>query len=200
MLYSTVDYSMSHTHLKMSTKQKALNWTQVKNQIQDFSREALLDLIHHLYKASDLNKAFLTARFQPDATLHSKELVALKKRIYRLMCPNIRSSNNNPNLREGRKIISDYKKTGDVLGTLDLMLVYVEAGNEFTQCYGDNDAPFYDSLCNMMAAFAKLFQQNPQDYRPFFQERLQHLYRASSGIGWGYSDDIRATLESIDIP
>ncbi len=184
----------------MTTKTKALNWTQVKKRIENFSHLALLDLIHQLYQANDNNKAFLTARFQPEATLGSKELEAMKKRIHRLMCPNLSSYNSfsaDPQPREARKIITDYKKTKDVLGTLDLMLAYVESGNEFTCTYGDINSPFYDSLCSMLDAFSKLFEESPAEYWPYFQDRLQQLARSADGIGWGYGDYVMDTAKAL---
>lgn len=183
----------------MATKTKALTWTQVKKRIENFSQLALLDLIHQLYQASDNNKAFFTARFQPEATLGSKELEALKKRIHRLMCPGIHSANGYPQLREARKIITEYKKTKDKLGTLDLILAYVEAGNEFTCLYGDIDGPFYDSLCSMLDSFAKLFQESSDEYRPYFLERIQHLVLSSSDIGWGYGDYVHDVAKELGV-
>jgi hypothetical protein len=185
--------------VKSPEKPKSMTWTQVKKHIQDFSQASLLDLIHQMYNASDINKAFLTACFQPEATLGSKELTDMKKRIHRLMCPNLNSYNADPQIREARKIITEYKKTKDTLGTLDLMLAYVEAGNEFTCTYGDIDSPFYDSLCSMLDAFAKLFQQSPDEYRPYFQDRLQALARSASNIGWGYGDYVSDVAKELGV-
>ena len=184
----------------MSGKPKSMTWTQVKKQIQGFSQAGLLDLIHQMYNANDLNKAFLMARFQPEATLGSTELEAMKKQIHRYMCRRHTTAYNYylvPKYGPARKIITEYKKTKDVLGTLDLMLAYVEAGNKFTQTYGDIDARFYDSVCAMLDAFAKLFRQSPEAYMPHFQERLRQLSRKSAGIGWGYSDHVKATISEL---
>jgi hypothetical protein len=183
-------------------KAKALTWTQIKRHIQDFSQAGLLDIIHELYKANDLNKVFLTARFQPGATLESRELLGFKKQIHKYMCPNPTSSNEYfLNLKYGpaRKIITNYKKTKDVLGTMDLMLTYVEAGNEFTQTYGDIDGPFYDSVCAMLDSFVKVFMACEDEAMPYFKERLQQLARDSQGIGWGYSDHVRETIRSLGL-
>lgn len=57
---------------KLKAKSKNLTWTQVKKHIEHFSQASLLDLVHQLYELNDLNKAFLTVRFQPDATFGSK--------------------------------------------------------------------------------------------------------------------------------
>ena len=184
---------------KPKTKSNSLTWTQVKKHIQDFSQPALLDLIHQMYTASDINKGFLTARFRPEATLGSQELETMKQRIHRLMCPKLSSYDDNPQPREARKIITDYKKTKDTLGTLDLMLAYVEAGNEFTCTYGDIDSAFYDSLCSMLDSFARLFQTASDEHMLHFQERLKHLAHTASGIGWGYGDYVNDTVNELSV-
>jgi len=185
----------------MSTaiKSKNLSWTQVKEPIQNYSQAALLDLVYQLYQLNDINKAFLTARFQPNATLGSKELNAMKKRIHRLMCPGVHSANGYPQLSEARKIITEYKKTKDIVGTLDLMLTYVEAGNEFTCLYGDIDEPFYDSVESMLESFDKLLRESQKQYLPYFEERLKHLAHTSSNIGWGYGDYVAGVVEELGI-
>jgi hypothetical protein len=181
------------------SKPKKLTWTQVKKHIESFSQASLLDLVHQLYEASDNNKAFLTTRFQPEATFGSHELEIMKKRIHRMMCPGVHSANGYPQLREARKIITDYKKTKDHLGTLDLMLTYVEAGNEFTCLYGDIDEPFYNSIESMLDSFAKLFREDSRQYGAYFAERLKQVARDASGIGWGYGDFVNDTINELDI-
>lgn len=180
-------------------KSNAMTWTQVKRHIQEFPPSALLDLIKQMYDANDMNKAFLTARFNEEGTLGSKELTGLKKRIYRLMCPNITWSDSYPQLREARKIITEDKKTKDDLGTLDLMLTYVEAGNKFTCTYGDIDSRFYDSLCSMLDTFSKRFLTDVDRFMPFFQERLKQLGNQASELGWGYGDWVSETLEKLNV-
>jgi hypothetical protein len=181
------------------TNPKSLTWTQVKKQIEPFSQAGLLDLIHQLYKVSDINKGFLTARFQPEATLGSKELETMKQRIRKYMCPSPSSYNDyfaTPKYGPARKIITDYKKTQDTLGTLDLMLTYVEAGNEFTNAYGDIDGPFYDSLCSMLDTFEKLLKTDMENSLPYFKERLQLLAQSAKDIGWGYGDYVAGAVTS----
>ena len=119
------------------------------------------------------------------------------------MCPNLNSYNYydaSPQTREARKIITEYKKTKDVLGTLDLMLAYVEAGNQFICTYGDIDSPFYDSLCSMLSAFAKLFEHSDDyDARPYFQDRLHALARSAQDIGWGYGDHVYDVVKELGV-
>jgi len=48
---------------------------------------------------------------------------------------------------EARKAINDYRKaTGNLPGTTELLMTYVERGAEFTHKYGDIDQRFYNSV------------------------------------------------------
>lgn len=184
---------------KLKAKSKNLTWTQVKKHIEHFSQASLLDLVHQLYELNDLNKAFLTVRFQPDATFGSKELNTLRRRVYQMMNPDITHANSYPKLEEARQIITDYEKTKDTLGTLDLMLTYVEAGNDFTCEYGDIDEEFYIAVETVLDDFAKLFQVGPDKYMVYFNERLKDLSKSASGIGWGYGDAVTDTVEELGV-
>src|SRR5450432_3875596 len=50
-------------------------------------------------------------------------------------------------LGEARKAIRDYRKaTGNLPGTVELMMTFVENGVKFTHEYGDIDERFYNSV------------------------------------------------------
>ena len=50
-------------------------------------------------------------------------------------------------LGEARKAIRDYRKaTGDLSGTAELLMTYVENGTRFTREFGDIDERFYSSV------------------------------------------------------
>jgi hypothetical protein len=100
-------------------------------------------------------------------------------------------------LSRGRKAISDYKKaTNDAMGTLDLMVYYVECGTQFTVDYGDIDEAFYASLESMFTQVVKTIQHSNQETIDRFLPRLRGLVRQAQGIGWGYYDTIAETLEA----
>jgi hypothetical protein len=68
-----------------------------------------------------------------------------------------------PDMETAAQSVDDYRQlTGDILGTLDLMLTYVETGTGFTADFGDIDEPFYDALETMLEAFGDLLLANPQ--------------------------------------
>lgn len=104
-----------------------------------------------------------------------------------------------PALWEGERAISDYRRlTGDMAGTLDLMLTYVETGTRFTNTYGDIDESFYESLELTLDNFANLLLAHPEFYaEKEIAQRLMSLERDVFGIGWGYGDNVSDRIGEI---
>ena len=98
-------------------------------------------------------------------------------------------------LGEARKAIRDYRKaSGDVAGTIDLMLTYVENGTEFTREFGDINAAYYNSLESVLHEMVtSLWKEGPELY-PRFRERILHMETHASHIGWGYGDYLREQI------
>jgi hypothetical protein len=87
-----------------------------------------------------------------------------------------------PRLRDARHLIRDYRKaTKDTVGTLDLMLHYVETGTEFTNTYGDINEPFYNSLESVLNDFCEgIFKSSdPEQSYGQFNKRLVALKKGS---------------------
>ena len=102
-------------------------------------------------------------------------------------------------LAEARKAIRDYKKaTGNMEGTIELLLTYLENGNEFTCEFGDIDGPFYDSLCSVMDELAAAAQER-RGRRLYakVRDRLDRVATKANGIGWGYGDHINWAVEEL---
>ena len=76
------------------------------------------------------------------------------------------------------------------------MVYYVECGTQCTVDFGDIDAWFYESLESMFAQVVKTLQQSGQDTIDRFLPRLEAIVRQARGIGWGYYDDLSATLKA----
>ena len=127
------------------TNQKGCS--KIKSRINQFSSDEYLEIIKDLYDLSSTNKTFLESRFLQSSI---DSLKPYKKIIEKALYPSI-TSNRGISLKDGKKAISDYKKsTKDDLGTMELMLFYVECGHKFTSEYGDIDEPFYNSLISVL--------------------------------------------------
>jgi hypothetical protein len=95
-------------------------------------------------------------------------------------------------LGEARKAVRDYRKaTGNLHGTAELLMTYVENGAEFTSDYGDIDEGFYSSIESALDELAALLYGDAREMYPTFSERLARVERLSGDIGWGFHEYIK---------
>ena len=149
-----------------------------------------------LYEASSDNRDFLHARFQAEENT-GDALEKYRRKIVEQFFP--QRGFGKLKLAEARKAIRDYRKaTGNLTGTIDLMLVYVENGTEFTQQFGDINESFYNSLESVLNELVQLLVGEGRDFYPGFRERLQRLATRGDGIGWGYGDALRGQVSYLE--
>lgn len=178
-------------------KKKTGGWTAIKSHIKDWDATRLTALIKALYESSGDNKVFLEARFQAD-TGGGAALETYRKKIVEQFYP-ARGGFGKLKLGEARKAIRDFKNaTGNMDGTIDLLLTYLETGNEFTRDFGDISGPFYDSLCSAMDELAALLRKEGPEAWIKASERLATLALKANGIGWGYGDHITGMVAGLE--
>jgi hypothetical protein len=90
--------------MKKPSKKKP-TWTDLKRQLADHDRPALLGLIQDLYAASKNNQAFLHARF----ALGEDVLEPYKSTIDRWVCSDV-LRNQDISVARAKKASADYKK------------------------------------------------------------------------------------------
>lgn len=169
---------------------KKPTWTSVKSILATKETPELLMLIKDLYALNKNNKTFIEARYLAgdDAIEH------YKKRIDDALYPDI-MKDKPVSLSAGRKAISDYKKaTKDTDGTIELMVLYVSTGTQFTLDYGDMYDEFYDSLISMFHSILKLLAKADDVTQEKFVPELADIVDSVRSIGWGYYDDLSALL------
>ena len=116
-------------------EKKPTGWQKVRRQLDDWTKPALIALVKDLYNASPDNRDFLQARFQAEEN-DGAALEKYRRKIVEQCFPP--HGYGKLKLAEARKAIRDYRKaTGNLTGTIDLMLTYVEIGTEFTRQFGD---------------------------------------------------------------
>jgi hypothetical protein len=104
------------------------------------------------------------------------------------MCTKISQSKS----RGQKTTVSDDKKAaGDLPGEAELMVYFVEQGNDCTLDYGDLDAPFYDALILMYGRAVEQLLSLPKNASRPFQRRLAAILSSAAHIGWGYPDERR---------
>ena len=172
------------------TKQRS-NWAKIKTRLEKQSRKDLLNQLKDIYELDDKNSRFLEARFLTTKS----SLAPYKKIISRALYPDV-FDHETVSLATARKAISDFKKaSGDITGLLELMVFYVEQGNDFTLEYGDMDEQFYSSLESMFDGVIKLLLKSDQKLVDLFLPRLQTIVKKANGMGWGYYDYIAGSLD-----
>ena len=94
-------------------------------------------------------------------------------------------------LGEARKAIRDYRKaTGNIAGTAELLMTYVENGTEFSSEFGYSDERFYSSVESALEELAALLRGEARELYPQLSERLAKVDQMSDGIGWGFHEFI----------
>jgi len=172
----------------MSDK-KLIGWQKVRRQLDGWSKPALIALVKDLHDTSPDNRDFLLARLQAEENAGAA-LEKYRHKIVEQFFP--ARGDGKLKLAEARKAIRDYRKaTGNLTGTIDLMLTYVENGTEFSREFGYPVESFYNSLESVLNEMSLLLLREGSELYPQFRKRIQHLNTHADHIGWGYGDALR---------
>ncbi|RZB38495.1 MAG: hypothetical protein SRB2_00243 [Desulfobacteraceae bacterium Eth-SRB2] len=167
-------------------RKKTASWIDVKRNVKSFNNAELLKLIGDLYRLSENNKEFFHARF----SLGEDTLESYKRIIQNAIHPYLEDSEV-LDIGRAEDAINRYSKAlDDVKGETELMVFFVECGNNFTLSYGDIDDEFYDSVLRMYEKAILNTTELPTEEQKVFKERLHEIMDSASGIGWGYHDGL----------
>lgn len=170
------------------TKKKSGGWSAARQHLATWDKPALLALVKDLYDAAAGNRDFIQARCQAEDG-GGEVLEAYRGKIVEQFFP--KRGEAKLKLGEARKAIRDYKKaTGNLPGTAELLMTYVENGVKFTNEYGDIDERFYSSVESALDELAALLRGEARELFPQFRERLAKIEQETDGIGWGFHDFI----------
>jgi len=163
-------------------KNKTPSWIDVKKQIKGFNKKELFDLIRDFYHLSPDNKNFSHTRF----SLGKDSLDPYKRIIQNTMDPDI-EKNEALDMKTAKKAIKSYAKAVDnPQGEAELMIFFIECGNNFTLSYGDIDEEFYDALIDMYEIAIETVKELSSHEQEAFKDRLFEIMDEVSDIGWGY--------------
>jgi hypothetical protein len=170
----------------MTTEKATSNWSAIRKHINGWAKPELMALVKDLYEASPGNRDFLHARF-PAEHDSAAALETYRRKIIDQFFP--QRGFGKLKLSEARKAIRDYRKaSGDIPGTIDLMLTYLENGTDFAREFGGMDDRFVDSLVSVLKEMTDLLWHEDGDIYPRFRERLSSLEKRANEIGWGWGD------------
>ena len=181
--------------MKNATKKQG-RWSAVRQQLATWDKPALLNLVKDLYEVADENRDFIHARSKTgEDSVEAFE--TYRGKIVEQFFP--ARGDGKLKLGEARKAIRDYRKvTGNIPGTAELLLTYVENGTRFTHLYGDIDERFYSSVESALDELAALLRDEARGMYPQFSDRLARVEQMADGIGWGFHDfvgDVVGQLE-----
>ncbi len=178
------------------TTKKPGGWSAVRQQLATWEKPALLALVKDLYETAGVNRDFVHARCQ-DGECGGEALEKYRGKIVEQFFP--ARGDGKLKLGEARKAIRDYRRaTGNILGTAELLMTYVENGTRFTDEFGDIDERFYGSVESALEELAALLRGEVREMYPQFSDRLARVEQMADGIGWGFGDyvaDIIGRLE-----
>jgi len=180
------------TNNSLSTKGHT-GWAAVRKPLDSFNRASLLALVHDLYDANASNRRFLEARLLTSSMSIEKYRRLVADAVY----PDP-FSRRQVSIRDATATITEYRRaTGDVVGTVDLMLTFLEAGTEQAADLGYGGDTYFGALEKKLDAVAKLWPDLPPQARGDAAKRLDWVRKRARNIGWGYGDyvdDVVTTL------
>lgn len=148
-------------------------WSAIRQRIADWPKPALIALVKDLHDASPENRDFQRARFEAENS-GGEALEKYRRKIVEQFFP--QRGDGKLKLAGARKAIRDYRKaTGNVAGTIDLLLTYVENGTEFTQQFGDINEAYYNSLESALNELVALLCGEGREIYPKCRDRLARV-------------------------
>lgn len=175
---------------------KSGGWSAARQHLATWDKPALLALVKDLYDAAAENRDFIQARCQSDAS-GGEVLEKYRGKIVQQFFPS--RGDGKLKLGEARKAIRDYRKaTGNLPGTAELLMTYVENGAKFTREYGDIDERFYNSVESVLDELSALLRGEARDLYPQFRDRLARVEQMTYGIGWGFHDFVAEIVGQLD--
>jgi hypothetical protein len=171
-------------------------WSAVRQHLATWSQPSLLALVKDLYDTAAENRDFIQARCQAE-TGGGDVLEKYRRKIVEQFFP--ARGFGKLKLGEARKAIRDYRKaTGNLPGTAELLLTYVENGAKFTHAYGDIDERFYNSVESALDELATLLRGEARESYPKFSDRLASVEQMTDGIGWGFHDFVADVVGQLE--
>lgn len=175
-------------------KAKKLTASELKKCLRDVSWNQLETIICNLYRDSDQAKLYFNSVFNAEES-QEDILEDYEKKLSRCFAF---SNPNSPDMKAGRKIVSEVEKLASPKIALSVILRFVEMGTDFTNTYGDINESFYNTLLSAFSRFVNVL--NAQDTDVLYEEleeRIDCVVAEASGIGWGYGDEMESLREQI---
>ena len=170
-------------------------WANVKTMLAGFDRAALLGVLQDLYRADEVNRAFLHARFG----LGKDPLQAYKKTIDRSLWPHV-FRGQQTSVSRGTGTIAKYRKAlGDPVGIVELLVFYCERAVGFCQDVDHRDTAYLDALVRTFAQALKATARLTGTTQNEFLARLDRVRNIGRQLGNGVGEDMNVLLSEFEL-
>jgi hypothetical protein len=168
-------------------------WGKIRAQVRTLEPDDLVSLVRDLFDLSADNKRFLRARFLGSAS----SIEDYRLRIAQAVFPD--PLGNRPvRIAEAEQLIRHFRQsTSDPVGTVDLLLTFVEEGTEQAADLGYGDERYFAALLRAVDSIIDAFPTLPKPMQTVFWTRLHEAQQRGTHIGWGYGDDLRRAVARI---
>lgn len=173
-----------------------VSWLGIKTQLTGLDTDTLISLIHDLYALNKENKEFLLGRVGGEAA-YASLLEKGTKNIIQEFFPD--RGFGKARIAPVKKIISGYMKaTGDLIGTADLTLLFIEQFVKYCREYGGEADTKFVSLSVAMKELFKIVLKCPAIIDALvIEERLSLVKFDASYIGYGVEDELSDLIDDI---
>jgi len=155
--------------------------------LKQLGKEELYSLLLELSSLNKENADFLKLKLEKNP---ENAIAYYKKKLKNILW------SEQMNLREARKVISDFKRISkQPEHLLELMIFYVDTGVELGEEYGDMYEAFYSSMESMFEQIVKTLNDNKK-LIPRFKARLDSIVEKSCE-GWGHKDTLEEIYEGL---
>ena len=177
----------------MKEKKKVPVWGTIKQQLNEKSKEDLIELIKKIFDFSSEEQAILQANIVESN--YNSTLELFRENIKKNFIANRGFSKNM--LLDSKRMVQEYSKTTkNTVGIIDLLLTFIECGTEYTVVNGDINEPFYDGLETAFEEMSNMIRICGADTYKLFSNRINALTTNANQIGWGYGDFL---VEEVDL-
>jgi hypothetical protein len=178
------------------TRQLQPKWTDLRKRIAVAPRRQLVTLFKELFNLSEQNRTFLVAKLLAES--RKAAFKEYRKRVRHPFYPR-GGGFGELKLADARRAIREYEKaTHDREGALELLMIYLETGTQFTTEFGDIDARFYNSLESALdEIIRRLRAPEGRHLYPSYADRLSDVAAAASHMGWGFGDYVGEQVQAL---
>ena len=164
----------------------------LRKELQKLEKDELISLLLDVAALRKENLEWLLLKLE-NVSGDDEAITYFKEKIRVCIFNNAR-----PNLKEARKLISNFKKISkDGKHIIELMIFYVETGTRLSEKYGDLYEAFYASMENMFYEIIVLLNgPNNTSLKGQFKSRLNWIVEHAAD-GWGHKDTLEGYIEEL---